>query len=73
MQLGLIDMGNSKSLDPEVQNCKYITVTCLDIKQIFLHKTVNLFLPISFNICLGAQQNRLIETVLLSTHNICFG
>ena len=23
--------------------------------------------------CLGAQKNRLIETVLLSTHNICFG
>ena len=22
---------------------------------------------------LGAQTNRLIETVLLSTHNICFG
>ena len=22
---------------------------------------------------LGAQKNRLIETVLLSTHNICFG
>ena len=22
--------------------------------------------------CLGAQKNRLIETVLLSTHNICF-
>ena len=23
--------------------------------------------------CFGAQKNRLIETVLLSTHNICFG
>ena len=23
--------------------------------------------------CLDAQKNRLIETVLLSTHNICFG
>ena len=22
---------------------------------------------------LGAEKNRLIETVLLSTHNICFG
>ena len=22
---------------------------------------------------MGAQKNRLIETVLLSTHNICFG
>ena len=31
------------------------------------------FLPISFNICLGAQKNCLIEAVLLSNHNICFG
>ena len=31
---------------------------------------VNIFLPISFNICLGAQKNHLIETVLLSTHNM---
>ena len=36
-------------------------------------KTLNIFLPISFYICFGAQKNRLIETVLLSTHNICFG
>ena len=34
---------------------------------------MNIFLPISFNICFGAQKNRLIETVLLRTHNICFG
>ena len=27
----------------------------------------------SLNICLGAQKNRLIETVLFSTHNLCFG
>ena len=25
------------------------------------------------SICFGAQKNRLIELVLLSTHNICFG
>ena len=37
---------------------------------IFGRKIVNIFLPISFNICLGAQKNHLIETVLLSTHNI---
>ena len=28
---------------------------------------------IGLNICSGAQKNRLSETVLLSTHNICFG
>ena len=40
----------------------------------FLHKIVNIFLPITFiAYVLGAQKNCLIETVLLSTHNICFG
>ena len=29
------------------------------------------FLIHQLNICLGAQKNRLIRTVLLSTHNIC--
>ena len=38
-----------------------------------MHKIVNIFLPISFNICLGAQKNFLIEMVLLSTYNIYFG
>ena len=41
----------------------------------FEHKIVIIFLSISY-ICktcvLGAQKNCLIETVLLSTHNICF-
>ena len=51
----------------------------------FEPKIVNIFLPVSFIICfgcskepshrvlsyvLGAQKNRLIETVLLSTRNI---
>ena len=39
----------------------------------FQHKIVNMFLPIIFSICFGAQKNRLMEMVLLSTHNICFG
>ena len=29
--------------------------------------------PLVLTYVLGAQENRLIETVLLSTHNICFG
>ena len=33
-------------------------------------KLVNILFPISFNMCFGAQKNRLIETVLLSTDNI---
>ena len=32
-----------------------------------------IFLPSNLDICFGVQKNRLIETVLLSTHNICFG
>ena len=42
-------------------------------KHIFEHKIVNVFLVTSFNISLDAQENCLIEAVLLSTHNICFG
>ena len=42
-------------------------ITGLD-KQKF--SIVNLFLPTNFNIVLGAKKNRLIETVLLSTHNM---
>ena len=34
---------------------------------------IYIFLPIILAYVLGAQKNRLIETVLLSTHNICFG
>ena len=29
--------------------------------------------PLILTCVLGAQKNRLSETVLLSTHNICFG
>ena len=42
-------------------------------KQNFQRKTVNIFLPIIFSIFFGAQKNSLIETICLSTHNICFG
>ena len=30
----------------------------------------NIFIPIIFNICLGAQENLFIETVLLSTQSV---
>ena len=43
------------------------------LDEIFEHKIVNITLPNSFNMFRGAQKNRLIETVLLSTHNIGFG
>ena len=41
-------------------------------KEIFERKIINIFY-LSIQICvLGAQKNLLIETALLSTHNICF-
>ena len=42
------------------------------INIIFERKIVNILLPISLNICLVCSKERLIETVLLSTHNIMF-
>ena len=44
----------------------------LGMSKVSERKIVIIFLPISFNIFWGAQKNRLNETVLLSTHNICF-
>ena len=39
-----------------------------------LHRAVsNISSILNLNMVLGAQKNRLIETVLLNTHNICFG
>ena len=47
---------------------------CVDrAKQIFERRAVNIFYLSVLTYVLGAQKNRLIETVLLSTHNICFG
>ena len=46
------------------------------IRKLFWRKTVLIaFLPISCSVTcvLGAQTRRLIATVLLSNHNICFG
>ena len=43
------------------------------INKIFQRKIVNIFLLIILTYVLGTQKNRLIERVLLITHNICFG
>ena len=48
-----------------------LNYTGLDKRKI-QRNIVDIFLPILFNIILSAQKNHLIETVLLSTHNICF-
>ena len=40
----------------------------------FEGKIVSIFIPISFNVCFGcSKKKRLIKTVLLNTHIICFG
>ena len=43
------------------------------INKNYQHKIVMFSYPSVLPYVLGAQKNRLIETVLLSTHNICFG
>ena len=46
----------------------------VEINTFFRHKIVSIiYLSISFNICFGFSKDRLIETVLFSTHNIWFG
>ena len=36
-------------------------------------KTLGIVLFLGLNMLFGAQRNRIIETLLLSTHNMCFG
>ena len=49
-------------------------VSCLEPHKKHLEcKIVIVFLPMNLNMCFGAQKNHLIEMVLLSTNNICFG
>ena len=43
-----------------------------ELSKIFEHKIVIIFYPAIKTYVLGAQKNCLNETVLLSTHNICF-
>ena len=42
-------------------------------RNFYERKIVIIFLPINLSMCFAAQKNRLIETVLLSNHNICTG
>ena len=51
-----------------------VRIICIKSYFKYFHRTiVNIVLPISFTYVLGAPKNHLIEMVLLSTHNICFG
>ena len=56
------------------EKAKYFTVPSqVQINKKFQRKIVIIFLASVLAYVSGAQKNRLIETVLLSTHNICFG
>ena len=46
-------------------------ISQVKINQTIQRKIVNIFLPILLAYVLGAQKNRLNETVLLSIQNIC--
>ena len=56
----------SEKQDKHTRGSAYL-LSQVKINENFQRTFVNIFLPI----ILGAQKNRLIETVLLSTHNIC--
>ena len=49
--------------EDEIKHLNEVKLWPCQINKIFERKIVNIFLPISFNICFGCQ----------STHNICFG
>ena len=62
----------SFQLNLSLTKCTKQEVPLVQIRIVCAPKFAFIFLPIILNMCLGAQKNRLIETVLLSTHNICF-
>ena len=50
----------------------FLTLTLLEINKILECKFRIFSYPLVKTYVVGAQKNLLIETVLLSTHNICF-
>ena len=50
-----------------------ISKTQIKMNKSFQSIIVNIFLPIILAFVLDSQKNHLIETVILSTHYICFG
>ena len=58
----------------ELQFFSNITVTYRGVKTKIFSVKIQIFsYPSDLTYVLDAQKNRLIETVLLSTYNICFG
>ena len=61
------------NVPPQMINLEYKIAIGLDKRKILNIKLGIFSNPSVWTYDLGAQKNRLIETVLLSTHNICFG
>ena len=53
--------------------CSILSIVIGKDKKELNVKFLIFYYPSILTFALGAQKNRLIETVLLSTHNICFG
>ena len=51
----------------------FSTITAVDKRHFFSVKFQIFSYPLVLTHVLGAQKNHLIEMVLLSAHNICFG
>ena len=68
-QLTLVIIVSSVDLSQDSQDLvSKLIIVCFSTSIIVI-----IFYPSVKTCVLGAQKNRLIETVLLSTHNICFG
>ena len=66
-------IGGREDEEPKTKSLRFSSKRRGTINQKFQCKVVNIFLPMIFSICFGCSIDRLIEMVLLSTHNICFG
>ena len=64
---------NYLSFSVNMVNVKIIFRTIDPDKEILLAYNGKCFLTHQFKLCFGCSKKHLIETVLLSTHNICFG
>ena len=60
-------------VNPGIQK-KWLHLLCLGLDNTFFeHKIVDISYSSVLTYVLGDQKNRLIETILLITHNICLG
>ena len=73
IEVGRLEDTESTSDGETYTYCKYTKPIGLDKPKKIQREIVNISYPSVLPYVMGAQKNRLIKTVLLSTHNICFG